>query len=249
MSWSPDPALKSQAELLVQARTKDVLSARDRIIKECEADANKRGMLRSGPHVAAISERWGALLRDHGAALLSDLLSLVERFAELTPDSAEWLQSFFTEHIERLTGGSARGLVEYVKRLRIGPPALSEHVERELHRAGNAVKGDGTLRLRMALGEAELMRREHRFGGDAVKATTPPARVELEGLHPRVQEVSGALYRDGHYRQAILDAYIALGEHVRKASGLGELDNTPLMSRHSPRRSRSFRCRRMVTNS
>lgn len=237
MGWSPDPALKSQADLLVQASTKDVLSARGRIIKECEADANKRGMLRSGPHVAAICERWGALLREHGTALLSDLISLIERFAELTPESAEWLQSFFAEHIERLAGGSARGLVEYVKRLHIGPPALSEHVDGEIHRAGNAVKGDGALRLRMALGEAELRRKKQASGGDAVKTAAPPARLALEGLHPRVQEVSGALYRDGHYRQAILDAYIALGEHVRKASGLGELDNTPLMQQaFSPKR-------------
>jgi hypothetical protein len=61
MSWSPDPALKSQAELLVQARTKEVLLGRDRITKECEADAVKRGMLRSGPHIEAIRERWTAL--------------------------------------------------------------------------------------------------------------------------------------------------------------------------------------------
>jgi uncharacterized protein (TIGR02391 family) len=231
MSWSPDAALRSQAELLVQARTKDVLRSRDRIIKECEADAAKRGMLRSGPHIGAICERWAALLREHGAALLSDLISLVERFSELTSDSAEWLQALFTEHVERLAGGSARGLVEYVNRVGIGPPALKEHVERELHRAGDVVKGDATLRLRMALGEAELRRRGQEPGGKAVKADTPPTRFALEGLHPRVQEVSGALYRDGHYRQAILDAYIALADDVRKASGLGGIDYTPLMQK------------------
>jgi uncharacterized protein (TIGR02391 family) len=231
MSWSPDSALKSQAELLVQARTKDVLLARGRIIKECEADANKRGMLRSGSHIGAICERWGALLHEHGTALLADLISLFERFAELTPDSVEWLQSFFTEHIDRLARGSARGLVEYVKRVRIGSPALTEHVERELHRSGDAVKGDGRLRLRMALGEAELRRGEQKSGGNAVTTATAPTRFELEGLHPRVQEVSGALYRDGHYRQAILDAYIALAEEVRKVSGLGGIDNTPLMQK------------------
>jgi uncharacterized protein (TIGR02391 family) len=229
MSWSPDAALKGQAELLVQARTKEVLLARSRILKECEADAVKRGMLRSGPHIGAVCERWAALLREHGDALLSDLISLVERFAELTPDSVEWLQSFFAEHIERLAGGSARSLIDYVNRIGIKHPPLKEHVEGELHRTGDGVKGDATLRLRMALGESELRRREQRPGGNAVKAATPSTRFELEGLHPRVQEVSGPLYRDGHYRQAILDAYIALADDVRKASGLGDLDNTPLM--------------------
>jgi uncharacterized protein (TIGR02391 family) len=153
----------------------------------------------------------------------------VDRFAGLTSSSAEWLQTYFAEHIERLAGGSARSLIDYSTRVGVGTPALKEHVERELQRAGEVVKGDATLRLRMALGEAELGRREQRPGGNAVKSTTPPTRFELEGLHRRVQEVAGVLYRDGHYRQAILDAYIALADDVRKASGLGDLDNTPLM--------------------
>jgi uncharacterized protein (TIGR02391 family) len=53
--------------------------------------------------------------------------------------------------------------------------------------------------------------------------------MELSYLHPIVQQTAGDLYRDGHYRQAILDTYIALVNAVKVKSGRHDLDNTPLM--------------------
>jgi uncharacterized protein (TIGR02391 family) len=52
---------------------------------------------------------------------------------------------------------------------------------------------------------------------------------ELVNLHPLVQKTAGELYNNGHYRQAILDTYIALVEVVKIKSGRSDLDNTPLM--------------------
>ena len=57
----------------------------------------------------------------------------------------------------------------------------------------------------------------------------PETPSELAGLHPDVQRLAGRLYRDGHYRQAILDTYIGIVEAVKKRSGRKDLDNTPLM--------------------
>ena len=53
--------------------------------------------------------------------------------------------------------------------------------------------------------------------------------AELAALHSIVQKVASPLYRDGHYRQAILDTYIALVDAVKTKSGRKDLDNTPLM--------------------
>lgn len=54
-------------------------------------------------------------------------------------------------------------------------------------------------------------------------------------LHPTVKEVAGKLFIDGHYRQALLDTYIALSEVVKSKSGL-LIDNTPVMqSAFSPK--------------
>jgi len=114
MSWSPDGAFKEHVDLLLQNRTGDLLGARDRIIKECAADAAARGMLKSGQHLAEICEKWESVLSEHGSAVLGDLISTVKRFAELTPDSAQWIQSLFHGHIDRLSAGTARVLVDRV---------------------------------------------------------------------------------------------------------------------------------------
>src|SRR5262249_17401769 len=76
-----------------------------------------------------------------------------------------------------------------------------------------------------AAGEARL-----KAGVSKTMTTTPPSRAPLtvEGLHPRVIAVAGQLYHDGHYREAILNAYIALVEEVKRRTGLSA-DNTGLM--------------------
>ena len=47
--------------------------------------------------------------------------------------------------------------------------------------------------------------------------------------HPTVQRIAGELYKNGHYRQAILDTYISVVDSVKVKSGMHDLDNTPLM--------------------
>lgn len=48
-------------------------------------------------------------------------------------------------------------------------------------------------------------------------------------LHPEVKRVAGPLVADGHYRQALLDVYIALVEAVKTKTGRNDLDGVPLM--------------------
>lgn len=50
----------------------------------------------------------------------------------------------------------------------------------------------------------------------------------LSALHPRVVAVAGELFRNGHYREAILNVYIALTAEVRAKSKSTE-DGSPLM--------------------
>lgn len=70
---------------------------------------------------------------------------------------------------------------------------------------------------------------------DFIKATNlsynngPSISGSLFGSHPRVQQVAGKLFEDGHYRSAILDTYIALVEQVKIESGRYDLDGSALM--------------------
>jgi len=59
----------------------------------------------------------------------------------------------------------------------------------------------------------------------------PQARVAFENLklHPLIANACAKLYRDGHYRQAILDAAISFVNSVKSKSGRNDLDGADLM--------------------
>lgn len=57
-------------------------------------------------------------------------------------------------------------------------------------------------------------------------------RASFEGLdlHPRIAAVCADLYRDGHYRNAVLDASVALVNYVKEKSRRHDLDGAGLMT-------------------
>jgi uncharacterized protein (TIGR02391 family) len=62
-----------------------------------------------------------------------------------------------------------------------------------------------------------------------------PVKHELSAhigyaMHPRIAAVSAKLFRDGSYRNAVMDGFLALRDMVRERSGLTHLDGGPLMT-------------------
>lgn len=55
--------------------------------------------------------------------------------------------------------------------------------------------------------------------------------LSFQILHPIIKEVSKRLFSDGHYAQAILEAYKAIVNEVKKISGIRNLDGKPLMEK------------------
>lgn len=55
--------------------------------------------------------------------------------------------------------------------------------------------------------------------------------LSLSTLHPVVRKVCKDLFEDGHYSQAIFEAYKAVVNEVKKISGVRNLDGKPLMER------------------
>jgi uncharacterized protein (TIGR02391 family) len=53
----------------------------------------------------------------------------------------------------------------------------------------------------------------------------------VDNLHERVLNVSKDLYLDGHYRSAVLDAYIDIVDRVKRLSGVTDLDGSKLMQK------------------
>src|SRR5216684_5240511 len=67
---------------------------------------------------------------------------------------------------------------------------------------------------------------------EQLEILAPPAAAGSQvqyRFHPEIERVSGQLFRDGHYKQAALEAYIRVIDEVRAKSGLA-LDGDPLMN-------------------
>jgi uncharacterized protein (TIGR02391 family) len=77
-----------------------------------------------------------------------------------------------------------------------------------------------------------LMDRLEESRSDLHRDTAALTRSTFEGLdlHPRIASVSIDLYRNRHYRQAVLDASIALINYVKERSRRHDLDGSGLMS-------------------
>jgi uncharacterized protein (TIGR02391 family) len=66
---------------------------------------------------------------------------------------------------------------------------------------------------------------------ESVQSDSPSSLLDHLQLHPLVKEVSSALYRDGHYAQAILEAFKAVNNLVRKKARRSDLDGRDLMAK------------------
>lgn len=101
----------------------------------------------------------------------------------------------------------------------------------------------GSVGMYIGMGDAERERRklsiqQHRRElllafVEQLQDLAPPATQTAPDnyrFHPEIERVSGQLYRDGHYKQAALEAYICVITAVRERSGLNE-DGDRLMNR------------------
>jgi len=65
---------------------------------------------------------------------------------------------------------------------------------------------------------------------EVLGAPAAAAEPSEHGLHPEIERVSAALYQDGHYGSAVLQADIRVIDEVRRKSGLS-MDGDALMNR------------------
>ncbi len=79
---------------------------------------------------------------------------------------------------------------------------------------------------------ANLIRRLEERKADFGADTTSRVRSAFEGLdlHPRIAAACVDLFRNGHYRNAVLDASVALVNYVKEKSRRHELDGSGLMT-------------------
>jgi Protein of unknown function (Hypoth_ymh) len=104
--------------------------------------------------------------------------------------------------------------------LNVSDPSEQHYFERAVARAATTLRGM----------IERLQERREEFAQDDPAAR---ARSAFEGieLHPRIAEVSRDLYRNKHYRNAVLDGYLALEDFVKQKSRCRDVSGADLMRR------------------
>jgi len=65
--------------------------------------------------------------------------------------------------------------------------------------------------------------------GEPIEKSDAYTLYKALGFHPRIRQVSEGLFKDGHYSQAILEAYKEVNNIVKEKSGRRDLDGKSLM--------------------
>ena len=110
-------------------------------------------------------------------------------------------------------------------RIRYGPEYIGMSDEESQHNFAEGVKHTAEAIKNLIV---RLEERKADFAADS----TSRVRAAFEGLdlHPRIAAVCVDLYRNGHYRNAVLDASVALVNYVKEKSRKHELDGSGLMT-------------------
>jgi len=184
-----------------------------------------------------------------GAARLEQLI--LEAIAIVSSD--EWVQNSIGGWLARIgslehgaDGTSFTALVEAMIALEsadqisirkyqgltpIAIPYSRAESQQATYRSAYFLRGAFDLRLthggRKALGEVQPIPAGSNSPTIASDDRMPP---DAYRLHAEIEKVSGSLYRDSHYKQAALEAYIRVIEEVKRRSGIAD-DGDSLMNR------------------
>jgi uncharacterized protein (TIGR02391 family) len=155
---------------------------------------------------------------------------LGNRIAELDRSS---VGTSTTGLVEAVTFLESKGLIS-LEKYQGSPPILVPYdrakSQEKVYRMSYFGRGTFSLRLthqgRKCLGDLGKRHPDSSVAKRDNPAQTPP---ELYRFHSEIERVSGKLYKDGHFKQAALEAYIRVIEEVKTKSGL-RLDGDPLMN-------------------
>lgn len=165
-----------------------------------------------------------ALSHQQAIGLLKRQAERGQEIATLTFDDPQvdaWL-SLTTNLLDQTFGEPNGEMHKNTKDFAYAQSAVSLHVNMSDHELQADHEGKTRLRNALLLGFAEQLQ-------DLAppSVATAPDRYNF---HAEIERVSGALYRDGHYKQAAFEAYIRVIDAVKARSGLYD-DGDSLMNR------------------
>jgi hypothetical protein len=143
-------------------------------LKKLEGEYASRGMGRSGGYVAAVLNARTTEREAQCEAIADDLLGLVQSYATLTAESAEWVYA----EVAKVVDGNARGIESAISDLAVrisAPPTTSSAFAERVSRWASRYKSRLHLRINEVAKRAELT------ASIAVPGPTPVQAVERRG--------------------------------------------------------------------
>ncbi len=147
---------------------------------------------------------------------VGELNRIIAVLKQEMPDSFHDTDAVSTPNIKGKSISPAYGKVLF-SRTMTEVNLVSDRLSKRLRRmasAANDVSGFGTARI----------------SGSSESSSRSGGAPQTVGLHPEIVLVSGRLFKDGHYPQAIFEAFKAVNNFVKQKSRLS-LDGKPLMSK------------------
>ncbi len=219
VKWKPSAALSGQVDRILRLHSLRTIDESKPILEEVDRRAGREGNAQTQTHMVRLRSVWDGLLEKHYRELVVAIVQLLERMGVWGGQTVEWVLFKAEKQLDGMASGVASAHADRAARWKVEDLG-AEQSARLLSRLKARVREEAES----ASAEADLVRQRQTPGPEA--STAPLA---LDNFHPRVVEVAGALYRDGHYREAILNAYIALIEAVKTRAGRADLDGTELM--------------------
>ena len=217
-----DPEIQSYADDLYAQSFAEAVRTRDEAVVSL-----KKEMLRRGMHHGFSGIEFGGMIKGHadfiGRQMTDRLISFRDSFkqANATPSNEDFENIWLSVEEVQKSGlqSCERHLREYAKR-RGGSYDAAHGLQAAVARHHDRV-----------LSEWKVWRGRTRLSSS--KPRTVQAQLAGAGtyqFHPAIEEVSGQLYRDGHFKQAVLEAFIRVISEVRERSGLADMDGDQLMN-------------------
>ena len=160
---------------------------------------------------------------------LNDFITSINDFGSLSDSDKVIFLSYFGTELLKNPDVTTKNLRDFYNQADLPSPQNFGGEVKQLLRSKKFIKTSNGYKLsRFAKEEVvatinSQKRSSKKYGRQVI--------ISFESLHPLVKKVSRGLFNNGHYSQAIFEAYKAIVNEVKNVSGINNLDGKPLMER------------------
>ncbi len=215
--------MRELAQKMLHSRTRELQVSRQKETDQALSEFDRRGVLDSGMRHEAIYKINHKFLLDQPLKIVLQIHKELLEKGQEAPDDAtrELINSSFRNLLEKAYGDLLKATNQDIKNNRELLGHFHEQIRQDVEKARADYSNEADVLI-------QLSRVSH--PQDSKASGLVERRQDGYEFHPEIEKVSGQLFRNGHYKQAALEAYIRVIDEVKVKSKL-DLDGDKLMNR------------------